>query len=323
VLAVAIAMAVTGCGTPGTGANGPGPTASAANPTDAATFPTTVDGLTVMSVSELLAARKAGSASGGPYALRGYWSTPMMGHSCPAPNPDGGPLGDLEMYCQDGLFGITELDELAVQVRRSANELRVLPPEGPFIVPFLDQALYQRLLMEPVGAQLHAPVPIVVTGHFDDPRAAACRPEARQGCLDRFVLDRVVDFDPGSVPDPTATPVPSRFPFDSPPPAPFVPARCSASGIGAAGPFSFVGWMPGEQIPGSMGVDYSGVTLFVAITRDAVPLGEWSDTSPRWRPMGRMICVGREGETDAVQFDSVRGSTYRQFEDGSTAPPLP
>ncbi len=212
---------------------------------------------------------------------------------------------------------------MALEIHRSAIQTSARPPAGPRLVPFVSEPLLAVLPIAPVGDQPHPPVPLVVVGHFDDPRAAACQPEARQACLDRFVLDRVVVFDPAAVPAPTPTPIPSPFPFDSPPAAPFAPARCSASGVGAAGPFSFVGWMPGEQIPGSMGVDYSGVVLYVAITRDAVPLGEWSDASPRWRPMGRMICIGREGESGAVQFDSVRGSTFRQLEDGSTTPPLP
>ena len=32
------------------------------------------------------------------------------------------------------------------------------------------------------------PTPVVLIGHFDDPRAAACQPKNQAECLDRFVV---------------------------------------------------------------------------------------------------------------------------------------
>jgi len=36
------------------------------------------------------------------------------------------------------------------------------------------------------------PLPILFVGHFNDPRAAQCRPVAQQRCLDRLVVERLV-----------------------------------------------------------------------------------------------------------------------------------
>jgi hypothetical protein len=322
----AVVVAAAACGAPApewtTQPVPADPTAvtSAITPRPVPSLPTTVDGQPVMTVSQLLTARADGAAKRGPYALRGYWSVPDYPFSCPAPMAE---PGVLELYCGGMRFGITERDELALTIVRSANETSAHGPSGPVLVPYVSDEQYRQLLLSPVGDQPHAPVPIVVTGHFDDPRAALCQPEARQACIDRFVVDTIVMFDPASVGDPTPAPTGTPFPFDSPPAAPFGVGRCRAGETDPLPLFSFVGWMPGDQLQSGMGVDYSGVTLFVAITLAAVPLGTWSDASPRWRPMGRMICVGREGEPGGVQFDYVPGSSYRQFEDGSTAPPLP
>src|SRR3712207_1045189 len=59
-------------------------------------------------VSALLAAREAGNLEGGPIVLEGYWSNPSAPHSCGAPQ---GSPGELEIYCRDGEFGITERNE--------------------------------------------------------------------------------------------------------------------------------------------------------------------------------------------------------------------
>ncbi len=127
-------------------------------------------------MSELRAARDAGKATGGPYALRGYWSMPDLVPSCPATM---GQPGELEMYCGIWRFGITELDEQALKISRSANQMSAGPPDGPVLAPFVADDLLARLQLTPLGLQLHAPVPIVV--------------------------DRVVVFDPASVPDSTPT----------------------------------------------------------------------------------------------------------------------
>ena len=52
----------------------------------------------------------------------------------------------------------------------------------------LDQAWFDAL---PAGTDIESPWPVVVLGHFDDPMAAACRPEDRTICEDRFVIDRL------------------------------------------------------------------------------------------------------------------------------------
>ena len=160
-------------------ASSPSPSAP---PQADATIPATVDGLTVQTVSDLLAARAAGDAHGGPYALRGYWTERSFGHSC-VPSPD--QPGVLELYCDDGEWGITELDEPILDVNfQTGQETRAT---GPHLTPYIDgtsgtsspppdvTALFG---LPAANGQPWPPVPIVVVGHFDDPRAADCRMEA-------------------------------------------------------------------------------------------------------------------------------------------------
>ena len=172
-----------------------------APPSTAAIFPTTVDGLTVQSVSEVRAARSAGHAPNGPYALRGYWTDRAYGHFC---NPGvGGEAGELEIQCHDGEWGITELNEaiLTVDINQS-GESHTSAAAGPHLTPWVpsNEGTGKLFASRSVPGLTWAPIPIVVVGHFDDPRAADCRAEAHQLCLDRFVIDRVVQFDPDSVP---------------------------------------------------------------------------------------------------------------------------
>jgi hypothetical protein len=109
-----------------------GPTASTAAPPSLTTSVTTVDGIRVQSVSELLAARAAGEAKGGSYGLRGYWTDRQIGHSCVAPQ---GQPGELEVYCHDGEWGITERDEPILD----ANAMgRTKVAAGPHLTPYLN-----------------------------------------------------------------------------------------------------------------------------------------------------------------------------------------
>jgi hypothetical protein len=269
-------------------------------------------------VSELLAARASGQLADGPILLQGYWSNALVGHSCAAPD---GQTGELEIYCHDGEFGITELDEPIIVVSRGGS---VTPASGPSITPWLPGTLFQATLVAPVNGQSFPPVPIVASGHFDDPRAADCRPVARQLCKDRFVIDEIVQFDVAAVPTPGVSPSPSPFPFDAPPKALFDSDQCQP-GTAAAPAFEFVGWKDGGELDLSSGRDLSGEVLYVAISKDVVPLGDWftlpGDTRES-RPMGRLVCLAHEWEeVGGVEFDSLAGSGYRLYRDGSTAKP--
>lgn len=288
-----------------TAAPSPSPT-STARPSDAA-----LDGIRVHSVSELLDARANASIKGDPTALRGFWSDRSVAHSCAA--PDGQP-GELEIYCHDGEFGITERNE---PIRTYTVDFRFILAEGPHLTPWAPESLAAPLLNTPViNNQWFPPVPIVVVGHFDDERVTLCRPEFRKRCADRFVIDRIVDYRPEAVPTPGVTPSPSPFPFGSPPPAPFDVAGCAGDG-----PYSFVGWITG----GELGLDQSiPATVYAAVTEDGIQIGDWidapGDTKGRFRTMGRRVCFAAEYEVGEMTFAWVPGSAYREWEDGHRTP---
>jgi hypothetical protein len=187
---------------------------------------------TVHTVSELLDLRARGVIGGEPVALRGFWTDRTTFHSCTAPDS---PPGELQIRCHDGESGITEQD---APIATWINPSQYTFHDGPKLTPFVSEALAQRLFTLPsINGQPYPPVPIVVIGHFDDPRAADCQPEARQLCRDRLVIDRIVEFEPGAVPTPGVTPSPSPFPFDDPPAAPFTTEQCAGDIA-----YSFIGW---------------------------------------------------------------------------------
>ncbi|MEX2546385.1 MAG: hypothetical protein WD830_01190 [Chloroflexota bacterium] len=153
--------------------------------------PATVDGLPLLRVGDVIAARAAGGLRGARVAVYGYWSDGSVGHSCAPPSE---PTGELELYCHDGEWGITELQEAIVVVDNSGG---VTPANGPHLTPFVPAAVSgadDLFRIAHVRMPGFAPVPITVVGHFDDPRAADCRPQSRQLCLDRLVVERIVQL---------------------------------------------------------------------------------------------------------------------------------
>ena len=244
----------------------PTPAASAQPPTPS---PNELAGLKVHSVSELLELRSAGRIGDEPVALRGFWTDRGLPRTCvPAEKPP----GELQIRCYDGEWGITERDE---PIGTWTVDFRFLPPDGPALTPFVDEALAQRLFTLPfINGQHYPPVPIVVVGHFDDPRADDCQPDARQLCRDRLVIDEIVEFDPQAVPTPAVTPSPTPFPFDDPPPAPFTAAKCAGDV-----PYSFVGW--GRL--SDYGLDIGGdEVVYLVVTRE------------QQQGAGRKICWANE-----------------------------
>lgn len=287
-------------------------------PTTGPSFPAEVDGHHVYTVSELQAERAAGRMHDGPIVLAGYWSYLGLMHSCAAPDAT---TGDLEIYCHDGEYGITELNEPAMVLLDPSG--RVAMAKGPMLTPWIPNEPWATQLvgLQPVNGQPFPPVPIVVLGHLDDPRAADCRPKARQLCLDRFVIDSLVDFRPDAVPDPTPTLPPSPFPFDAPPPAKFAADRCELTGPGASAGFSFIGWIDGAELDLDSQRDLSGETLYVAIAAKQVRIGAYHDKHGAYVLMGRRVCLAHEWDDTVMEFDATAGSVYKRYEDGSTAPP--
>lgn len=330
---LAVAAVLVGAGLLATGAvdldrtdDGPSPTAPVAvlepptqEPTPAATPASSaeVEGLHVYTVAELQSERAAGNVSGGPLALAGYWTYLGLMHSCAPPESD---PSDLEIYCHDGEYGITELNEPSAVLTQDG---RLLPASGPMLTPWLpnEEWILPLVSLQPVNGQPFPPVPIVAVGHLDDERAAECRPEQRQLCLDRFVIDRLITFQPGTVPTPGITPTPSPFAFDSPPPLSLDLSMCENTA--GTTEFSFVGWMAGEELAAQLasGITLDGVTVAVAITRDPVRVSARNDENGKhYRVMGRQVCFAREWEQGSAQFDTIKGSLYRLYDDGTVVP---
>ncbi|MDL2335822.1 MAG: hypothetical protein QFC55_07320 [Chloroflexota bacterium] len=183
------------------------------------TPPTTVDGLRVMTVSDVLTARAAGGLRNQPVAIGGYWSNSNVGaHMCPASLV---PAGGLELNCETNEYGITQENE-PMQLVSKFHEY-VYQARGPHLQPYVDLDLpgLTRLFELRATNTLWAypPTPVVLVGHFDDPRASDCQPEARQACLDRLVVDKVAFLNPRGAtwrtdiptPDPTDPPAPPVY----------------------------------------------------------------------------------------------------------------
>jgi len=245
----------------------------------------TLNGLTIHTVSELLDLRSSGRIGGEPVALRGFWSDSRSWHSCVLTDS---PPGELQNWCWDREFGITERDEPILTVRAAPDGRHFDPTDGPALTPFVDDALEERLDLPHINGQHYRPVPIVVVGHFDDPRAADCWPEVRHMCRDRLVLDEILEFRPEAVPTPGVTPSPTPFPFADPPPAPFTKADCFGDI-----PYSFIGWGPMSDY----GIDVVDRVVFIMVPRDEV---RFDGSVARW------LCWGYEGKQGLVKSKTRR-----------------
>jgi len=151
----------------------------------------TVDGLPILSVDEALAGASNGSLGTDAVAVDGWWSNSPDRHSCPAPVA---PVGELELYCADGDYGITERNE---PIEIATHDRTVSAIEGGWLTPYLDERVPGIQDLFRIPAQLNQgskPIPILVIGHFGDARAARCRPQAIDLCRRRLVLDRIVRF---------------------------------------------------------------------------------------------------------------------------------
>lgn len=155
--------------------------------------PSQVDGLPVITISEAVARRDAGEA--GPMAVGG-WYTRGPAHPCPAPALPDGRVRDphpLELWCREEDVVLAELPETSMVVteRDGAISMESRELTGPAIHPMVgqhDDALF------PPGARTWDPIPVVFVGHFGDPGAFNCLPELRRTCLERFVVDRLIQI---------------------------------------------------------------------------------------------------------------------------------
>jgi hypothetical protein len=264
----------------------------------------TVDGRDVYTVSKAIRERDAGLLGSATIALGGYWSASGAAWSCQAPMHD--PV-DLELYCQEGAFGITERYEPIMNIITNGMMTSMTVTSGPHLSPWIPADLQERLLTD----LQREPIPIVVLGHFDDGRAAACVPEVRQTCRNRFVVDSILAFDPASVPSPTPSPTPTPFP--SPAPSGLFAATQCAGDV----PYSFVGWTTADALGSTLRFDGHA---WAVVSRDAVPTGTWGELpdSPGHfnLPFGRKVCAGFEMDPGGMVFGVVLGTGYRQWDEG-------
>ena len=310
VIAVAAGAIFLGGGTsPGPAVASARPSASAAASTAAPSLPASVDGQPVLTVTEAIAQRDAGALGSKPVVIGGFWSGAFMAHSC-AP-PTGGQTGVLEIYCHDREFGITELDEQIEELTNGGHN--IVPGSGPWITPYVSQdvdgavALFDLPI---VNGQQYPPVPIVVVGHFNDKLAADCRPEALEICRDRLVVDRIVRFDPASVPSPAPTPTPTPFPFADPPPALYKVDDCAEGH-----PIKFAGWTTLR----SLGIEIASPDeiAYIVITAKPIVIGDWYNGYRLW---GQRVCYGYPWESGAIGFTALPGTSFREYRDGHHEP---
>ena len=280
-----------------------------------------IDGMVARSVGELLADRASGRAPGGPYAVMGYWTIRILATHC-APPP--AQPGELELWCRDGQWGITENSE-AIQVIQESSfaGTKVIPAKSPHLTPWFGSAAVQEQLFNLPGANW-PPVPIVAVGHFDDELAGKCRPEARSACSDRFVIDVVGAFDPQSVPSPTPAPSATPFPVNDPPPPALADEACF---IGREK--TVLGWVRVADLGIKLHPDWDpGEYVYAIATVAAIPIGDptvqledtwhvdpkYPDHMVRW--WGRQVCFSQDGTS--IFSGTVIGSTYLEVDDGRT-----
>lgn len=148
-----------------------------------ASFPAEAGGLPVLTVRAAMDVRAADDRR--DIAVAGWFQQPFP-MSCPAPAPPSEPF--LEGNCSVHFTWLMADPETIVRVRADGAEGS--RPVGPAINPIFDgpDTDWARPL-PPSGDAI--PTPVVLIGHFDDPRAAGCQPEARRACRDLLVVTAV------------------------------------------------------------------------------------------------------------------------------------
>lgn len=284
----------------------------AVTPTSTPNTPVTNVDPAALTVRELLAAIENGTLSDASITVTGYWSGAPVAHSCAPPSE---PVGALEIYCHDGEYGIAQLAEHIITIGPNGFAHTA---KGEWITPLVDDEAIAELLFDlpRINGQLYPPVPIVATGHVNDPRAIDCGASARQLCLDRFVLDEVVEFEPEAVATPAPTPPPTPFPFDAPPPPLFDATACAGDVA-----YSFVGWTRLQDL----GLDSMPHEIaYAAVTRDVITT-DWTeddqDPNRAFRSGGRRYCYATEGMGSEIRFGGyLPGTGFIEYNDGTKTP---
>jgi len=137
-------------------------------PDSAVAFPDTVLGLDVISVSEALEIlARTDQEAAGPHdvalAVRGWYAAPTGPMFCPMIPAN---LPPLELRCPDGYLWLMEREQSPFGAVDGVTEWRT--PEGPALHPIIRAGVPFPVLADELDVR---PVPVVVIGHFFDPRA--------------------------------------------------------------------------------------------------------------------------------------------------------
>lgn len=164
-------------------------TAASGGPDDP--FPSEIQGLHVRSVGEAIAADRRRELDGRAVAIAGYFSWDQRSYFTCGAWPKEEP-GELELYCFEGQWALAEQDESIVRPDQGDPAFRY-PFRGPSLIPHLPPLLTsaQGWPQDEAFAVGRRAAPVVFIGHFRDPRARLCRPEAIDSCGERFVVDKL------------------------------------------------------------------------------------------------------------------------------------
>ena len=164
----------------------PGPATPAGSMSPASISPSTTDfpdqllGLPTISVARALEIRDASPAGSEPLAVRG-WYTGAPPMRCRAVID----IDALERTCPDVAAYLMDVPQETVVVRPDGFELRT--PAGPVLNPrFIGVDGPQGRTWPDVR-----PLPVVLVGHWHDPRSMLCSASAAARCRDAFVVDAV------------------------------------------------------------------------------------------------------------------------------------
>jgi hypothetical protein len=161
--------------------------------------PALAAGLTVRSVSELLAAEANGSIHGDDLAAVRGWIVGLVNPTCPYEPP----RPALEDTCTSRKILLTETPQTLVTFQPVDNGMSEtnLAPSGPYIYAreltgnYVDAAISSGLDAGNSSASAYRPLEAILVGHFHDVRAAECTADQRAACSAALVVDQVAWLD--------------------------------------------------------------------------------------------------------------------------------
>jgi hypothetical protein len=151
-----------------------------------ASFPAEAQGRPVISVVDALAIQADDDSS--DIAVSGWFQQPFA-FSCPAPVVPLVPV--IEGPCAMTGWLLAEPESVVhITIGANSRSMETSSATGPSFETVFDGpgTAWARPLPERGDS---VPTPVVLIGHFDDPRAAGCQPENQVECHERFVVSVV------------------------------------------------------------------------------------------------------------------------------------